>query len=232
MVQRIAFLRGQIESGEVWLIQADGSHPQRLTGGTEGEDGFGPVAWAPEGNRIAYVRTTARQFRRGETKVEIADVATREIRVVLSRPGLGRVLGWPHDKRLIYSLEEPNLDENDFNLWNIDLDSRAASAPGSSTRITSDRGEVAELSSTSDGRILAVRRVIPQRDVYVAELRDGGKRLSTPQRLTLDERQDYPYSWTPDSKTVVFASDRDGPWHIGGDDQKLPQTAPSPAVAG
>jgi len=227
---KIAFLRGQIESGEIWLIQADGSHPQRLTGGTGGEDGFGPVAWAPEGNRIAYVRTTARQFRRGEIKVEVADVATREIRVVLSRPGLGRVLGWPHDKQLIYSLEEPEPDENDFNLWNIDLGSRAASAPGSSTRITSDRGEVAELSSTSDGKILAVRRVIPQRDVYVAELRDGGKRLSTPQRLTLDERQDYPYSWTPDSKTVVFASDRDGPWHIF--KQSIDQTQPELMVGG
>ena len=89
------------------------------------------MAWAPEGNRIAYVRTTARQLRRGEIKVEVADVATREIRVVLSRPGLGRVLGWPHAKQLIYSLEEPKPDENDFNLWNIDVGSRAASALGS-----------------------------------------------------------------------------------------------------
>ena len=94
---------------------------------------------------------------------------------------------------------------------------------GSGTRITSDRGEVAELSSTSDGKFLAVRRLVPQHDVYVAELRDGGKRLSTPQRLTLDERQDYPYSWTADSKAVIFASDRDGPWHIF--KQSIDQTA-------
>jgi DNA-binding winged helix-turn-helix (wHTH) protein/Tol biopolymer transport system component len=229
---KIAFLRGRIESGEIWLMQADGSHPQRLTGGTEpqGQDGFGPVAWAPEGERIAYVRRTARYFRRDETKVEIADVATREIRVVLSRPGLGRVLGWPHDKQLIYSLEDPEPNQNDFNLWSVDLGPRAAAAPGSGTRITSDRGEVAELSSTTDGRVLAVRRLIPQRDVYVAELRDGGQRLSSPERLTLDERQDYPYSWTPDSKTVIFTSDRDGPFHIF--KQSIDQTQPELMVGG
>lgn len=226
----IAFLRGKIESGEIWLVQADGSHPQRLTGSTGGEDGFGPVAWAPDGKRIAYVRTTTRHFRRDEIKVEVADVATREIRVVLSRPALGRVLGWPHDKQLIYSLEEPEPNQNDFNLWSFDLDPQAAPALGSGTRVTGDRGEVAELSSTSDGKILAVRRLIPQRDVYIAELRDGGKRLSTPQRLTLDERQDYPYSWTPDSKTVIFASDRDGPWHIF--KQSIDQTQPELMVGG
>ena len=223
---KIAFLRGKIESGEIWLIQADGSHPQRVTGNaeTQVDDGFSPVAWAPEGKRIAYVRTTAQYYRRDETRVEIADVVTREIRVVMSRPGLGRVLGWPHDKGLIYSLEEPRPNQNDFNLWSFDLDSRGAPALGSGTRVTSDRGEVAELSLTSDGKFLAVRRRHLQPDVYVAELRDGRKRLGTPQRLTLDERKDYPYSWMPDSKTVIFASDRDGPWHIF--KQTIDQTQP------
>ena len=66
--------------------------------------------------------------------------------------------------------------------------------------------------------------------MYVSELRDGGRRLSTPQRLTLDERQDYPYSWTADSKAVIFASDRDGPWHIF--KQTIDQTQPELLVGG
>ena len=229
---RIAFLRGRIESGEIWLIQADGSHPQRIAGSAESQldDGFSPVAWAPEGNRIAYVRTTAQYYRRDETKVEIADVTTREIRVVISRPGLGQVLSWPHDKQLIYTLEEQKPNQNDFNLWSFYLDSRPGSALGPGTRVTSDRGEIAELSLTRDGKFLAVRRRVPQPDVYLAELRDGRKRLSTPQRLTLDERKDYPYSWTPDSKTIIFASDRDGPWHIF--KQTIDQTQPELMVGG
>ena len=225
----IAFLRRKIESGEIWLIQTDGSHPQRVTGGTEPEmeDGFSPVAWAPEGKRIAYVRTSAQY---DEKKIEIADVTTREIRIVLSGTGLGPVLGWPHAKQLLCSLEEPKPNQNDFTLWSLDVDSRAGPGLGSGTRITSDRGEVAELSLTSDGKSLAVRRRIPQIDVYVAELTDGRKRLGAPRRLTLDERRDYPYSWTPDSKTVIFASDRDGPWHIF--KQTIDQTQPELLVGG
>src|SRR5262249_15792027 len=33
-----------------------------------------------------------------------------------------------------------------------------------------------------------------------------------PRRLTLDERNDWPMAWTPDSKTVLFDSDRSGNW--------------------
>ena len=47
-----------------------------------------------------------------------------------------------------------------------------------------------------------------------ATVEANGTRLSTPRRLTLDERQDFPWAWTPDSKQVLFGSDRDGPFHI------------------
>ena len=53
-----------------------------------------------------------------------------------------------------------------------------------------------------------------QPDVYVAKVEANGTRLSTPRRLTLDERQDLPWSWTPDSKQVLFGSDRDGSFHL------------------
>ena len=38
--------------------------------------------------------------------------------------------------------------------------------------------------------------------------------ISAPRRLTLDERQDYPFAWSPDNKSVLFDSDRDGTFHI------------------
>jgi WD40-like Beta Propeller Repeat len=53
-----------------------------------------------------------------------------------------------------------------------------------------------------------------QPDVYTAELDASGTRISTPTRLTLDERQDFPFSWSPDGKSVLFNSDRDGTFHI------------------
>jgi Tol biopolymer transport system component len=66
--------------------------------------------------------------------------------------------------------------------------------------------------------------------VYIAELQPGGKGMETFRRMTLDDRQDYPYSWTPDSKAVFFASDRDGPSHIF--KQAIDQTQPELVMAG
>jgi Tol biopolymer transport system component len=53
-----------------------------------------------------------------------------------------------------------------------------------------------------------------QADVYIAELGSSGHQLTKPRRLTLDERNDLPYSWMPDSKSVLFTSDRSGTWDI------------------
>jgi len=74
-----------------------------------------------------------------------------------------------------------------------------------------------------------VRRAF-QADVYLAEVEGQGKRLSTPRRFTLDERQDFPAAWTEDSEAVLFVSDRDGPLHIF--KQGIDQTQPELLVGG
>lgn len=53
-----------------------------------------------------------------------------------------------------------------------------------------------------------------QSNVYIAELEAGGAKLTTPRRLTLDERNDFPTAWTSDSRAVLFWSDRNGPNQI------------------
>ena len=49
-----------------------------------------------------------------------------------------------------------------------------------------------------------------QSDVYVGELRAGGKELANTRRLTLDQSDDSPAFWTPDDQAVVFDSYRNG----------------------
>src|SRR3974390_2228167 len=69
------------------------------------------------------------------------------------------------------------------------------------------------LSAASDGKSMALRQMQQAADVYIADLQAGGKRLS-PRRLTLDDRGDFVFAWTPDSKAVLYLSDRDGPIHL------------------
>ena len=50
--------------------------------------------------------------------------------------------------------------------------------------------------------------------VYVGELDAKGTHLTNTRRLTFDEHFEWPERWTPDSRAVVFWSDRDGSWDI------------------
>jgi len=46
--------------------------------------------------------------------------------------------------------------------------------------------------------------------IYVADLQGGGTRTTNPRRLTISDSFDWPCDWTPDSKTLIFHSNRDG----------------------
>ena len=224
---KIAFLRSTNE--EIWLMQADGGYARRIVSG--GENYFGPVAWAPDGMRFAYVRTKVHYGTpRLDRQIEVYDVTNARVELVLPLRGLAEDVGWANAGRLIYSLQEPPPNEDDFNLWSVNLDSRTERPTGSGTRITSGRGPTAGISITRDGRRMALWRRTRQPDVYVAQLEAQGKTLSKPQRLTLDEREDYPWSWTPDSKAVLFTSNRDGTFHIF--KQAIDQTQPELLVGG
>jgi Tol biopolymer transport system component len=224
---KIAFLRSENE--EIWLMQADGDSARKIV--SEEESGFGPVAWAPDGMRFAYVRT---KYHYGsyelDTQIQVYDVSSARSEVVLPLSELADDIGWANGGRLIYSLREPQPNVEDFNLWWVQLDARTSRALGSGTRITSGQGSTRGISITRDGRRMALWRRTRQPDVYLTHLDGQGKSFSKPQRLTLDERQDYPWSWTPDSKAVLFTSNRDGAFHIF--KQGIDQTQPELLVGG
>ena len=66
--------------------------------------------------------------------------------------------------------------------------------------------------------------------MYVGELENGGNALKTPQRLTLDDRVDWPGGWSLDSKTMFFYSDLAGSFDIYR--QGVTDRNPEPIVTG
>jgi Tol biopolymer transport system component/DNA-binding winged helix-turn-helix (wHTH) protein len=226
---KIAFLGGKDSNEELWLMQANGDSPKRIGSGSEAS--FGPVAWAPDGRWLAYVRT---KYNYGtladDTQLEILDLATGHAEVVLSLAGLADGIDWTNDGRLIYSLAEPPPNQDNFDVLWVRLDRRTARPLGSGSRISGGRGFPAAISVNKDGKRMAVVRRATQLDIYLTEVEAHGKRLSTPRRLTLDQRMDFPFSWTPDSKAVLFMSDRDGVFHLF--KQEVDQTQPELLVGG
>jgi DNA-binding winged helix-turn-helix (wHTH) protein len=222
---KIAFLTRQTAHDAVWLIDPSTNTTNQVIDG--GEDHLGPVAWAPDGKRFAYVRL------RGHVplQIEVYDPSNGHAEIILSNPVLGPALAWVTPTRLVYALREAQTthDNDDFNLWALPIDSRTGHPTGSPSRMTQDRGSAVGISATSDGRRIVLLRRTAQADVYLSDIEAQGKRVSKPRRFTLDERQDFPFGWTPDSKAVLFLSDREGPLHIF--KQQLDQTQPQVLVA-
>ncbi len=73
---------------------------------------------------------------------------------------------------------------------------------------------ISNLSVTSDGKQVVFLKGNPQGDVYVGDLEQNGRALAAPRRLTLDDRDDEPSDWTPDGRSVLFYSNRNGNYDI------------------
>jgi Tol biopolymer transport system component len=70
------------------------------------------------------------------------------------------------------------------------------------------------VSASSDGLRFTFLRTTGQWDVYVADLDARHTVLTTPKRLTLDERDDFSAAWTPDSTGVILYSNRNGTFDL------------------
>jgi DNA-binding winged helix-turn-helix (wHTH) protein/Tol biopolymer transport system component len=229
--REVAFIIGKHISQQVWLVDSDGAHPHKLTG--EEGDFFGALAWSPDSTRLAVTRGRVTYGYGINARIDVIEVHSQHVTatpVTVNRSmqtALDSPLAWS-DNHLIYTLTEPPPHPQDSNLWTVgvDLEGRQIGTP---VRITADTGRVFSISTTADGTRVAYLKGIPQPDVYVARL-IGSSVISEPQRLTLDDRQDFPYDWTPDGKEVIFTSDRTGTLSIY--KQAIDRTVPDMLVRG
>jgi Tol biopolymer transport system component/DNA-binding winged helix-turn-helix (wHTH) protein len=229
--QELAFVAGKMLRDRIWVAKVDGTQRQELVG--EDGDLFGGITWSPDSKSIAF---TSAKFGYGagiRASVKVLEVSAPNRQAllpitILSVVDLQGPLAWASDGRLIYGLAESRPRQMDSNLWAVRLDGKYR-ATGPAVRLTDDQGNIFSLSVSGDGKRIVYVKGVPQPDVYVATLDSSGA-LSEPQRLTLDDRQDFPYDWTTDNKQVIFMSDRTGSFNVY--KQSLGQTVPDLLVAG
>ncbi len=209
-------------NNEIWLMGPRGENARRVIHGDRATY-FDCVRWSPDGNRIAYLRFRNDSPDHSLTKVfadytlESSDLDGNSRTIILSNQH-SRIhserhldsFSWVPHGRLIYTVRESEANSRDTNLREISVESKTGKPGASPQRVTNLAGfEVESLSVTADGKRLLFENLSDQCHVYVGRLLPGGK-VETPRRLTLDERHNSPYAWTPDSKAVVFRSDRTG----------------------
>ena len=213
---------------EIWVMGSQGDNPQKVLALGENEWLYA-FDWAPDGQHLGYIREQ-RTPERYPTSIETSDLKGNRT-VVLSELVLGlRDLCWLPDGRIVYSRQE-FVRSSDDNLWQIGIDTHTGAPNGKPTRITQWAGSYLQgMSASANGKLLVLLKETYQGQVYLGELAAGGTRISPPRRLTNDEAYDGPTAWTPDSKAVLFLSNRNGPWGIF--KQGISQETAEPVVTG
>ena len=131
--------------------------------------------------------------------------------------------------RIIFTAKEPELNQYNSILCEIQVDPKTGHPHSNLRRITKWTGHhVGVVNGTTDGKRLLFMRWSWQSDVFVGEWEAGGRQFKNPRRLTFDERQDFVGTWTRDSQAVLFSSDRDGQFDIF--KQALDQETAEPVV--
>ena len=211
---QIAFL-GDYDSGAaqgIWVSTPDGDDQRRIVTAQHGEH-FNQVTWSPNGQRLAYSKTLsgAEIF---ESVIESVSLKGGRPTRVLSSPKL-QGFCWLPDRRIVYSLRQSAMTGANSNLWEVRTITQTGEPTGEPRQLTNWPGfSFSGFTVTADGKQIEFLRLTAQFHVYVGELDAKGTHLNNTRRLTLDEHFEWPERWTPDSRAVVFWSERNGNWDI------------------
>jgi Tol biopolymer transport system component/DNA-binding winged helix-turn-helix (wHTH) protein len=228
--RQIAFFRGdKLNGSQLFIANADGSDPEQILDLA----GFplGSPAWSPDGKTLAFTKVV---YRLGYTyesvTLETLRLGAKEATELISDVRLDEGVAWLPDGRILFSRMEDLPNQVSSNVLAARIDPRNGRLEGPPTALTSGPDVKMVLGASADGKRLAFLRTNIVPSIYVGQLTAGNKELSAVEKLTLDEQQNRPYDWTPDSKTIFFISNREGGFHIFR--QQPGQAAPEMVVGG
>jgi len=187
--------RSHIDESELWLKTGD-KYEELAPGGAKQ---MWPM-WNADGSRLFYMSDRGgaqniwSQPRNGQAKQVTNFTDGRVLWASISYDG----------KEIVF--------ERNFGIWKMKTDSGKAepvsiTLRGSASSPLTDRinlsTQVRELALSPDGKKVAV---ISRGEVFAASAKDGGEAV----RVTNSVAPESYVTWSPDSKTVVYSSERDG----------------------
>ena len=144
--------------------------------------------------------------------IQAFDIQKRQWTVLLpAQPEEISGLAWISGYRLLYAQAEPWPRRRESNLWVLPIDPEkriASAAPKRRTQWVDF--DIAGLSATADGQRVSLLRGKEEDRIFIAALLLGGNKFAEPRRLSTEAANEQIWAWTPDSKAVIYTSDRNG----------------------
>jgi Tol biopolymer transport system component len=187
LAERIAFESSRDGIPHIYLMDADGTNIQQLTGGLGGES---DAAWSPDGQRIAFSGTPSTNM-----DIYVVDADGANLQRLTDDPGYDRAPTWsPDGSRTAFSSDR----DGNHNLYIMDAD-------GSNLAQLTDHPLADDSPDWSpDGcRIVfsSNRGHAPDSHIYVISV-DGSDVV----QLTDGPTTDYQPRWSPDGSKIAFWS--------------------------
>jgi Tol biopolymer transport system component len=189
----IVFVSTNDDSHEIFVMNADGSEPTRLT--SNSDEDLNPV-WSPDGTRIAF-----ESDRDGNWEIYLMNADGSELTRLTDNLADDRVPAWsPDGTRIAFA---SNRNKN-FEIYVMNADG------SEQTRLTNNPLTDFHPSWSPDGKqIVLESQADSSREIYVMNA-DG----SEPARLTDNSVRDWYPTWSPDGTRIAFSSELGGNWEI------------------
>jgi serine/threonine protein kinase/Tol biopolymer transport system component len=195
--------RSALGAHEIWLMGSHGESPHRILT-AENQSPFNAIVWSPAGKRIAY----SIPLPQGDLLVQSCDLNGANQTTILQDNALSG-LAWITPGRLIYSRSTQRGAARAGDLWDLSVDEEHGVPHGKSSRLTDWSGySIHNLSATADGKRVAFLRSTHHASALVGDLDDNETHLVNFHRLMIDDNINIPLAWTPDSREVIFSSQR------------------------
>jgi eukaryotic-like serine/threonine-protein kinase len=218
--------KGKLGDREIWAMKSSGEQARKLFE-TDEESSLSGLNWSGDGKRVLYVKTN----HSGDTLLT-RDLPAGPPATLFGPREMKNVhdFFWLADGRFIYSVEEPeSFLRSTCNFWVLQLDPYTGAPIGKPRQLTNWSGFCMDgLSETSDGKKLAFLESAPKQLSFLADLSADGTRILKPRHFPLSESSEGPADWTPDSKAILFTSNRSGTTAIY--KQSLDQDIAEPVV--
>ncbi len=226
---QVAFTSGGMNSNqEIGIMGARGEDARIVNTGDEVSE-FRMVQWAADGRRLFDMRTHWLGGSDESSKVQYV-IESRRPRGTGAIPIASYVIAsdfpdWRGggsfcifgDGRVIYtrSVSAESLAGNDdTNLWEIKVKPETGEPDGAARPVTKWFGQhLDNVSVSRDGKTLVLQKSNWQLHTYLGEI-GSGSGLQPLRRMTLEDSDDLPYAWTPDSRAVIFTSNRAGTYRL------------------